>query len=477
MALLVGQGITSDRMSPLVRIWTSYATDRSAAFSCSGIDDSSLSIREFRANGSAQFGTTCLCFSDSRQVFSSRPFPQSLGGYMHTALSACDAFFPAPTSSSSIPTLMFEDRDRTGRSSPVSRGRPFVREFLTGGRAESYFGEHSRPGTSLSGSVRKGRPAIVRSSAATDTSATRSAVLDAPQEKAGDSEERATMSSHAKPSALFPATLVLMRHGESMWNSMKLFTGDVDIPLTEKGVMEALAGGRAVAHIDFDMIFTSRLVRSKQTALMAMTQSHRSVVPVIVRGGYHGNGKAGDENRLRLRDAAAHALKHAACQMIPVYADKDLNERCYGDLQGLSKVAAVEEFGEEKVGLWRRSHDTRPPNGESLMDTMERSVRFFKSTIFPRLQEGHSVLVVSHGNVLRCIIAHLCDLSVEEMLRLQVVTALPYAYAYNSNEFAQCCVLPPLDAVTHEPLEDAHLGLSSAVKKKGKGGGMADSLI
>ncbi|CAI5958002.1 unnamed protein product [Closterium sp. NIES-64] len=259
-------------------------------------------------------------------------------------------------------------------------------------------------------------------------------------------------------------TLVLMRHGESMWNDLKLFTGDVDIPLTERGVMEAMAGGRSVAEIDFDMIFTSRLVRSKQTALLAMTQSVHKAVPVIVRGGYYGRGKTGDENRLRLREAAAQALKQAACRMIPVYADPRLNERCYGDLQGLNKEAAAKEFGHEQVAIWRRSHDTRPPKGESLLDTSERTLAFFLSTVEPRLAEGKNVLVVAHGNVLRCIISYLCDLTELEMLRLHIGTAHPYCFAFDGEEYAQCCSLPPVDPVTQRPRQNVPVGLVSALK-------------
>ncbi|CAM6021319.1 unnamed protein product [Sphagnum balticum] len=265
--------------------------------------------------------------------------------------------------------------------------------------------------------------------------------------------------------------LVLMRHGESMWNDLKLFTGDVDIPLTEKGVMDALAGGRAISEIDFDIIFTSRLVRSKQTALIAMTQSSFKKVPVLVRGGFYGKGKTGDENRIRLRDAAAKALETASCRMVPVYADPALNERCYGDLQGMSKEAAAREFGEETVTKWRRSADTRPPKGESLQDTYGRTVGFFNSTIEPRLKEGRNVLLVAHGNVLRCIISHLSGLSELEMLRLQVLTALPYAYAYNGSIFAQCCVFPTVDR-GHTPRQDLPLGITSGLKK-----GEIDSLI
>lgn len=265
--------------------------------------------------------------------------------------------------------------------------------------------------------------------------------------------------------------LILMRHGESMWNDLKLFTGDVDIPLTEKGIMEALAGGRAVSEIDFDIVFTSRLVRAKQTALIAMTQSKFKRVPVLVRGGFYGKGKTGDANRIRLRDAAAKALETASCRMLPMYADPALNERCYGDLQGLNKTAAVAEFGEETVTKWRRSYDTRPPNGESLQDTYARSVGFFTSTIEPRLKEGCNVFLVAHGNVLRCLISHLAGYSDLEMLRLQILTALPYSYTYNGDGFAECCILPPRDNANH-PLDNAPLGVSSVLKK-----GETDSLI
>ncbi|KAJ7519229.1 hypothetical protein O6H91_20G029900 [Diphasiastrum complanatum] len=280
-----------------------------------------------------------------------------------------------------------------------------------------------------------------------------------------------TSSSLLMPLQKTQSHLVLMRHGESMWNDLKLFTGDVDIPLTEKGVMEALEGGKAVSAIDFDIIFTSRLVRSKQTALIAMTQSKFKRVPVLVRGGYYGKGKTGDENRLRLRDAAARALEHASCEMVPVYADPALNERCYGDLQGLSKEAAVKEFGLDMVKKWRRSHDTRPPNGESLQDTAKRVLACFHSTIMPRLMEGRKVLVVAHGNVLRCLLAHIAGLTDQEMLRLQIVTALPYAYAFDGKSFAECCVLPAVD-IKNSSSNVVAMGLSSVIKKT-----EADSLI
>lgn len=148
-----------------------------------------------------------------------------------------------------------------------------------------------------------------------------------------------------------------------------------------------------------------------------------------------------------------------------MYADPALNERCYGDLQGLSKHAAVTEFGADVVRLWRRSHDTRPPNGESLQDTYKRTVQFFMATIEPRLKEGRNVMVVAHGNVLRCIISHLSGLTAQEMLGLQIVTAMPYAYAFDGHQFAECCVMPPIDPITNKRQEGVPLGITSNLKK------------
>ncbi|KAL3696938.1 hypothetical protein R1sor_011014 [Riccia sorocarpa] len=341
--------------------------------------------------------------------------------------------------------------------------------FLSGGWTETKFLQVQRPcvwrSARPANCIRaQGFPAHSRSHAGAAATILREAV--------SDTVVKPIIPKPVRELTDFQGQLVLMRHGESMWNDLKLFTGDVDIPLTEKGIMEALGGGKAVSEIDFDIIFTSRLGRAKQTALIAMTQNKFKRVPVLVRGGFYGKGQTGDANRLRLREAAANALEHASCKMVPMYADPALNERCYGDLQGLSKAAAIKEFGEETVRKWRRSHDTRPPNGESLQDTFVRSVHFFQKTIEPRLKEGRNVLVVAHGNVLRCIISYLSGLSDEEMLRLQVVTALPYSYTYDGTTFAECCVMPPVDYETNSVKKGTPLGISSVLKK-----GEIDSLI
>eukprot|EP00898_Chlorokybus_atmophyticus_P001494 jgi/Chlat1/2345/Chrsp17S02623 len=267
--------------------------------------------------------------------------------------------------------------------------------------------------------------------------------------------------------------LVLMRHGASMWNDRGLFTGDVDIPLSAKGVEEAIAGGRAFAGLKFDLVLTSRLSRSKQTAMIAMTQNAAGQVPVHIRGGINGAARYGDKNRQRLLLAAQLALSSAECEMVPLYTDPALNERCYGMLQGLNKERACEIFGKEQVALWRRSTDTSPPGGESLRETSQRVQAFFAATILPRLETGENILLVAHGNVLRGLISRLAGLTEEESLRLQVQTAVPFVFSYNNSQFGQVCVLPPVhDPKTGKPPTERPQGLVSSLKK-----GDADSLI
>jgi len=265
------------------------------------------------------------------------------------------------------------------------------------------------------------------------------------------------------------STLVLMRHGESMWNHHDLFTGDVDIPLTEKGVIEALAGGKVIENIPFDVIFSSRLCRANMTAMIAMTKNKSGKVPVRIRGGVKEKegGDTGDANRRRLREAALKALYLADCDMVPLYADPRLNERCYGDLQGLNKKMAVEEFGEEQVSKWRRSYDTVPPKGESLLQTGQRTVEFFEEHTIPRLLDGQNVLIVAHGNVLRTMVTHICGLSMDDCLRMHLATAAPLVFNFNREHecFQQLGCDEPINPMTGEVIENKPRGLASVLKK------------
>ncbi len=186
------------------------------------------------------------------------------------------------------------------------------------------------------------------------------------------------------------AKLVIVRHGQSLWNKENRFTGWVDIDLSAKGREEAIEAGKKLKSLHFDTAFTSDLKRAQNTLTLILKE-------------------IGQEN-------------------IPVFRDKALNERHYGDLQGMNKDAARERFGPEQVHIWRRSYDVAPPNGESLKDTEERVVPYYQSEIEPLLREGKNVLVVAHGNSLRSLIKYLEHLSPEEIVKVEIPTGKPKVY-------------------------------------------------
>ncbi len=184
--------------------------------------------------------------------------------------------------------------------------------------------------------------------------------------------------------------LVLIRHGESQWNLENRFTGWVDVPLTPKGEEEARSAGEKLKTFQFDCAFTSVLMRAQNTL--------RIVLDII--------GQAA----------------------IPITEDKALNERMYGELQGLNKAETAKKFGEEQVKIWRRSFDVPPPGGESLKDTAARVLPYFESQIRPKLLAKKAVLIVAHGNSLRSLVMHLEDLSREAVLELNIPTGAPLFY-------------------------------------------------
>ncbi len=184
--------------------------------------------------------------------------------------------------------------------------------------------------------------------------------------------------------------LVLLRHGESQWNLENRFTGWVDVPLTDKGRDEARHAGELLRDLHFDYAFTSVLYRAIESLEIAL--------------------------------ASAGQIS------VPVEKDKALNERMYGDLQGLNKAETAKKFGDEQVHIWRRSYDVRPPNGESLKDTAERTLPYFSSKILPLAAQGQNVLVCAHGNSLRAIVMDLDQLSKEEVLDLNIATGVPIVY-------------------------------------------------
>ena len=192
------------------------------------------------------------------------------------------------------------------------------------------------------------------------------------------------------------AKLVLLRHGESQWNLENRFTGWVDVPLSPKGEQEARAAGQKLAGTTFDRAYTSVLKRAIDTLAI--------VLEVI--------GQAG----------------------IPIEQDKALNERMYGELQGLNKAETAQKYGEQQVKIWRRSYDVRPPGGESLKDTADRVLPYYAQHIQPQILAGKNVLIAAHGNSLRALIMQLDKLSREAVLELNIPTGAPLLYEFDNDE-------------------------------------------
>lgn len=193
------------------------------------------------------------------------------------------------------------------------------------------------------------------------------------------------------------ATLVLVRHGESEWNKLNLFTGWKDPDLTEKGVAEAIAAGRrlkAAGH-RFDIAFTSALSRAQRTLALILDELGQSSLETI--------------------------------------RDQALNERDYGELAGLNKDDARKRWGEEQVHIWRRSYDVRPPGGESLADTAARVLPYFEARVRPNLQPGRHVIIAAHGNSLRALIMKLEGLSGEAIIKRELATGVPIVYRLTSS--------------------------------------------
>ena len=192
-------------------------------------------------------------------------------------------------------------------------------------------------------------------------------------------------------------TLVLVRHGQSEWNLKNLFTGWQDVPLTDKGVAEARAAGQRLKAkgLRFDLCFTSALTRAQNTLKLILDEL----------------GQTG----------------------LPETRDQALNERHYGDLTGLNKDDARKKFGEEQVHIWRRSFDVPPPGGESLKDTLARSLPYYMHMIQPHVLEGKTVLVAAHGNSLRSLIMAIEGLTPEQILKRELETGVPVVYKLKAN--------------------------------------------
>ena len=229
--------------------------------------------------------------------------------------------------------------------------------------------------------------------------------------------------------------LILMRHGQSMWNAAGLFTGWVDVPLSPTGIDEAREGGRAIADLAIDEVHVSTLIRAQMTAMIALSEHHGGLTPVVQYPTEVEDGMS--ENETRMREWSQIRGEAGQEGLLPVHVAWQLNERMYGDLQGLNKQATRDQYGAEQVHVWRRSFDVPPPNGESLELTAKRTVPYLETTLLPALQAGKSVFVAAHGNSLRSIIMHLDGLTREQVLALEVPTGVPIVYTMEHGELVR----------------------------------------
>ncbi|MEL6963804.1 MAG: 2,3-diphosphoglycerate-dependent phosphoglycerate mutase [Pseudomonadota bacterium] len=216
--------------------------------------------------------------------------------------------------------------------------------------------------------------------------------------------------------------LVLIRHGQSLWNKANLFTGWKDVDLSDQGVAEAKRAGERLkaSGFDFDVCYTSVLTRAIKTLHLALEEMDRL--------------------------------------WLPVHKSWRLNERHYGALQGLNKAETAEKYGDEQVHIWRRSYDTPPPplepgddrdpgadpryadldpadipRAECLKDTVERVLPFWHETIAPDIKRGQRVFIAAHGNSLRGLVKYLDGISDSEILKLEIPTGVPWVYDLDSD--------------------------------------------
>ena len=196
------------------------------------------------------------------------------------------------------------------------------------------------------------------------------------------------------------ATMILLRHGQSVWNAANIFTGWTDVDLSEVGVAEATKAGNQLAETAIDVVHTSGLIRAQRTAEIVM-----------------------ENNRVSSN--------------VPTHRDIRLNERHYGDLQGMNKDETRAKHGKEQVRIWRRSFDVPPPGGESLEMCAERTLPYLTEAIIPDLEAGKTVLVAAHGNSLRSIVMKIENLSKDEVLDLEIPTGIPRTYTFADGVFTR----------------------------------------
>ena len=191
--------------------------------------------------------------------------------------------------------------------------------------------------------------------------------------------------------------LILVRHGQSEWNQKNIFTGWENPGLTQQGRKEAKLAGILINNLEikFNYLYTSALVRAQLTGSIILDNVNQENVKII--------------------------------------KNKALNERYYGDLQGLNKDECRNKWGEDQVQIWRRSYTVGPPGGESLKQTGERVMPYFLNEIFPLILKGENIIVSAHGNSLRSLIKYLDKLSSEEIVKLEIPTGSPIHYLFDDD--------------------------------------------
>lgn len=184
--------------------------------------------------------------------------------------------------------------------------------------------------------------------------------------------------------------LTLIRHGQSTYNLENRFTGIVDVPLTLLGEEEARDAGKKLKGLKYDRAYTSMLKRAQESLNIILKEIQQTDIPIIMNAA--------------------------------------LDERMYGSLQGLNKAETATKYGDVQVEIWRRSYAVRPPNGESLEDTFNRTVPYYKLEIEPKLKAGENILIVAHGNSLRALMMYLEHIDQEAIAHVNIPTGTPRLY-------------------------------------------------
>lgn len=189
------------------------------------------------------------------------------------------------------------------------------------------------------------------------------------------------------------AQLIFVRHGQSLYNLENRFTGNLDIPLTDLGKEQAKLAGEKLIGYRFDIAYTSMLIRAQESLQIILNDMKVS---------------------------------------IPIIKNKAFNERMYGSLQGLNKEDTAQKYGLAQVEIWRRSYDICPPGGESLLDTYNRVVPYYKTEIETKLKMGQNVLIVAHGNSLRSLMMYLENINPLDIVKVDIATGIPRVYTFDA---------------------------------------------